>query len=248
MLTVQQVIPDAPAAGNLEPGDILLRINGELVTEFILLAEILDNSVNTDIEVEVERGGQSVSATIAVTDLHAITPDEFLEFGDAIVNNLSYQQARHYNRAVSGVYVANPGYLLSKSAIPRGAVITEFGGKTIENIDDFANALDQLADGSRSLTRFTTMDSPQNSSVRTFEMDRVWFPVRRCARNDHTGVWPCQAQHDKAIGRAGHCHDQSKPRGLCGRRRVPRGSLLSLERAACIRAGCTPRSASPRKR
>jgi len=32
MLTVQQVIPDTPAAGKLAPGDILLRINGELVS------------------------------------------------------------------------------------------------------------------------------------------------------------------------------------------------------------------------
>ena len=193
MLTVEQVIPQSPAAGNLEPGDILIRINGELVTEFIPLAAILDASVNADIEIEVERGGRPVKATLVVTDLHTITPDEFLEFGDATVNNLSYQQARHYNLAVSGVYVANPGYLLSKAAIPRGAVITEFGGKPIANIDDFANALDQLADGSRSLTRFVTMDSPRNSSVRAFEMDRVWFPVRRCARDDRTGVWPCQA-------------------------------------------------------
>ncbi len=192
MLTVEQVIPDSPAAGQLEPGDILVRINGELIIEFIPLAVILDESVGTDIEVEVERGGRTVTMTLVVTDLHTITPDEFLEFGDAIVNNLSYQQARHYNLAVRGVYVANPGYLLSKSAIPRGAVITEFGGKPIENIDDFANALDQLADGSRSLTRFVTMDSPRNSSVRAFEMDRVWFPVRRCTRDDRTGIWPCQ--------------------------------------------------------
>jgi len=193
MLTVEQVIPQSPAAGKLEPGDILIRINGELVTEFIPLAAILDASVNADIEIEVERGGRPVKATLVVTDLHTITPDEFLEFGDATVNNLSYQQARHYNLPVSGVYVANPGYLLSKAAIPRGAVITEFGGKPIANIDDFANALDQLADGSRSLTRFVTMDSPRNSSVRAFEMDRVWFPVRRCVRDDRTGVWPCQA-------------------------------------------------------
>ncbi len=193
MLTVEQVIPQSPAAGKLEPGDILIRVNGELVTEFIPLAAILDASVNADIEIEVERGGRPVKATLVVTDLHTITPDEFLEFGDATVNNLSYQQARHYNLPVSGVYVANPGYLLSKAAIPRGAVITEFGGKPIANIDDFANALDQLADGSRSLTRFVTMDSPRNSSVRAFEMDRVWFPVRRCVRDDRTGVWPCQA-------------------------------------------------------
>jgi S1-C subfamily serine protease len=89
------------------------------------------------------------------------------------------------------VYVANPGYLLSKSAIPRGAVITEFGGKPIRSIDDFAKALDRLADGSRTLVRFVTMDSPQSSTVRSFEMDRVWFPVRRCKRDDATGIWPC---------------------------------------------------------
>jgi S1-C subfamily serine protease len=191
MLTVDQVIPDSPAAGKLAPGDILLRINGVLVTEFIPLAAILDEHVGGEIEVELERGGKQVIETVVVSDLHAITPDEYLEFGDGIVNNLSYQQARHYNRAVEGVYVANPGYLLSKAAIPRGAVITEFGGEPVKNIDDFAKALDDLADGSRSLIRFVTMDSPQNASVRAFEMDRVWFPVRRCSRNDETGVWPC---------------------------------------------------------
>ena len=33
-LTVEQVIPGSPADGKLEPGDILVRINGELITEF----------------------------------------------------------------------------------------------------------------------------------------------------------------------------------------------------------------------
>ncbi len=192
MLIVDQVIPDSPAAGKLEPGDILLRINGELVTEFVPLESVLDDSVGGEVLLDLERGGRHFSETIVVTDLHEITPDEFLEFGDAIVNNLSYQQARHYNRAVDGVYVANPGYLLSKSAIPRGAVITEFGGEPIRNIDDLEISLDGLADGARALIRYVTMDNPQNSIVRAFEMDRVWFPVRRCTRNDETGLWPCR--------------------------------------------------------
>jgi S1-C subfamily serine protease len=192
MLAVQQVIPGSPAEGKLAPGDILLRINGELVTEFVPLAAMLDDHVDKIIEVEVERGGRRLIEKLRVTDLHSITPDEFLEFGDGIVNNLSYQQARHYNLAVEGVYVANPGYLLSKSAIPRGAVMTEFGGQPIRNIDDLEVSLDGLADGERALVRYVTMDNPQNSIVRSFEMDRVWFPVRRCSRNDATGVWPCR--------------------------------------------------------
>jgi S1-C subfamily serine protease len=192
MLTVEQVIPASPASAVLAPGDILLRINGKLVTQFVPLAALLDALVGQEIEVEVERGGRSIVATVPVDDLHAITPDEYLEFGDAIVNQLSYQQARHYNRPPEGVYVANPGYILSRAAIPRGAVITEMDGKEISNLDDFEAVLDGLADGERSIVRYVTMENPQNSVVRLLEMDRVWFPTRRCARNDELGVWPCR--------------------------------------------------------
>ena len=193
MLVVDRVIPGSPAAGKLESGDILIRINGQLVTRFVPLAAILDAHVGENIEIELERGGRQIAEDIEVTDLHAITPSEFLEFGDAIVNTLSYQQARHYNRPPSGVYVANPGYVLSKAAIPRGAVIIEFGGEPIENIDDLEAALATLADGEREQLRYVTMDNPQNTIVRSLEMDRVWFPARRCMRDDATGVWPCRA-------------------------------------------------------
>jgi len=192
MLAVQQVIPDSPADGKLEPGDILLRINGKLVTEFVPLAAVLDSNVGKTVEIELERGGKPVHHKIAVTDLHAITPDEYLEFGDAIVNDLSYQQARHYNLPVRGVYVANPGYLLSKAAVPRGAVITQLGSDDIAGLDDFEKALDKLATGDRAPLRYVTIDNPRNTVVRPFDMDRIWFPLHRCKRDDATGLWPCR--------------------------------------------------------
>ena len=192
MLTVEQVIPGSPAAGVLAPGDILISVNGELVAEFVPLAAVLDNNVGQDIAVTVERGGRRIDASIRVEDLHAITPDEYLEFGDAIVNQLSYQQARHYNRTAEGIYVANPGYLLSRAAVPRGAVIVELDGKAIATLDDFEATLAELADGERALVRYITMENPQNSVVRLLEMDRTWFPSRRCSRDDALGFWPCR--------------------------------------------------------
>jgi S1-C subfamily serine protease len=196
MLTVEQVIPNSPADGKLEPGDILVRINGELVTEFVPLAAMLDDHVGREVEIEVERGGKSHSHSIVVSDLHAITPAKYLEFGDAIVNDLSYQQARHYNLPVQGAYVANPGYLLSKAAIPRGAVITRLGKVDVAGIDDLEEALATLANGDRAQVRYVTIDNPHNTVVRTFDMDRVWFPVRRCKRDDATGIWPCRDLSD----------------------------------------------------
>ena len=192
MLTVEQVIPGSPAASKLAPGDILVRINGDLVTGFVPLAAVLDDAVGTEVELELERGGRRISESIAVTDLHAITPSEYLEVGDGTLNNLSYQQARHYNLPIEGVYVANPGYLFSKSAIPRGAVITEVGGSPVANIDDFERELGQLASGDRTRLRYVTIDNTRNSIVRPFEMDRTWFPTHRCSRKAATGIWPCR--------------------------------------------------------
>ena len=196
MLTVGHVIPGSPADGKLAPGDIIIRLNGELTTEFVPLAALLDSEVGNSVRVDVERGGKPMSFDVDVDDLHAITPDEYLEFGDAIVNTLSYQQARHYNRAASGVYVANPGYLLSKAAIPRGAVITEVNGAPIADLNDFENALDELADGERARVRYVNMENPQNPIVRLLEMDRVWYPAQRCSRDDASGLWPCRKLAD----------------------------------------------------
>ena len=192
MLSVQQVIPESAADNVLQVGDVLLRVNGELITEFVPLAAILDEQVGNEITIEVERGGKPLRASIPVDDLHGITPDEYLEFGDAIVNDLSYQQARHYNRPVRGVYVANPGYMFGNAGIPRGAVISEIEGAAVRNIGDLERRLDRLADGDRAAIRFYTMEEPRNSVLRSVEMDRNWFPARHCRRDDATGLWPCR--------------------------------------------------------
>jgi S1-C subfamily serine protease len=191
MLTVAQVVPGSPADGKLEPGDIVIRVDDVLVTEFVPLAAFLDSKVGGTVDLEVERGGRTVVQELEVVDLHSVSPDEFLEFGDAIVHDLSYQQARHYNRAIEGVYVANPGYILSRAAIPRGAVISEVSGEPVSNMKDLEEILAGLADGDRATFRYYTIEDPRNSVVRSVEMDRTWFPARHCHRDDATGVWPC---------------------------------------------------------
>ena len=201
MLVVEQVIPGSKAYGRIAPGDILIKINDQLITEFIPLEMILDNNVGKNLLLELERGGKKIIQKILVDDLHLITPDEYFEFGNGILHKLSYQQARHYNLKPSGIYVANPGYLLSKSAIPRGAVITEINGKSISDLDDFETAISSIKD-ERITVRYVNMENPQNSTVRLIEMNNVWFPTKRCTRDDSLGTWPCRTLPDSSTQKA----------------------------------------------
>src|SRR5271165_6139066 len=130
MLVVDDVQPGSGADGILSPGDILVAIDGKPVPEFFSLEDVLDGHVGRHITVEVQRGSETLRHSLEVVSLDSITADEYLEFGEAVVHTLSYQQARHYNLPIKGVYVAHPGYVFGSVGIPRGSLISWFNGRT----------------------------------------------------------------------------------------------------------------------
>jgi S1-C subfamily serine protease len=193
MLVVNDVQPGSPADGVLSPGDILVSIDGQPMPEFFALEDMLDEHVGRGVDVEVQRGTATLQHALDVQSLGAITADEYLEFGEAVVHTLSYQQARHYNLPIKGVYVANPGYVFGSAGIPRGALVSSFNGKAIETLDDFEASLAGLADGARAPVRYVTLEDPRAAQLKVIRMDRRWFPARKCKRDDVLGIWPCAA-------------------------------------------------------
>ncbi len=191
MLVVDEVQPGSAADGVLSPGDILVAIDGKPVPEFFALEDVLDNRVGREIKVEIQRGSETLRHALEVESLSAITADEYIEFGEAVVHTLSYQQARHYNLPIKGVYVANPGYVFGSAGIPRGALISSFNGKKMETLADFEAALADLADGARAAVRYVTLEDPRTTQLKVIRMDRRWFPARKCKRDDALGIWPC---------------------------------------------------------
>jgi len=193
MLVVNTVQPGSTAEHQLEPGDILLRVNNERVTTFVPLDQLMDDNVNQDVSIEVRRGSKTLNIKLRVQDLYEITPDRFLQFGDAVVHTLSWQQARHMNREISGVYVANAGYVFETAGVPRRAVITEVNSIAMRTLDDFIKVVRELPDGEQATVRFVMVDDPRASHVAFMYMDRKWFPISECVRDDAQGIWPCTA-------------------------------------------------------
>jgi S1-C subfamily serine protease len=191
MLVVSSVLPGTPSALALQPGDILLRVNGRYVTTFDPLEQILDSSVGGQIRLDLERGGKPLAVTLPVGDLNAITPSSYVQFGDAVVNTLSYEEARQLNVPPRGVFVANAGYVFGAAGIPRGAVISQVDSTPIDDLADFRRALDRLANGRYANVRFATVDDPNSSQLGVFRMDRLWYPADHCVRDDALGTWPC---------------------------------------------------------
>ncbi|CAK7339048.1 unnamed protein product [Dovyalis caffra] len=52
-------VPGCPAYSQLEPGDVLVCVNGEVTTEFLKLETLLDDNVDQKVGLQIERGGIS---------------------------------------------------------------------------------------------------------------------------------------------------------------------------------------------
>jgi S1-C subfamily serine protease len=192
MLVVTEVQPGADAYSQLAVGDVLVSADGRPISDFEVLDALLDDRVGGQVELSVVRGGGTRKVVLPVQDLHAITPDEFLEIGDGVLHTLSWQMARHMNVPIYGVYLANPGYTFGSAGIPRGAVLTELDGKPLKNLDDALAVFAKLGHGQRATVRYFTMEDTRTLQLTSLRIDRAWFPARHCVRDDDAGLWPCE--------------------------------------------------------
>ncbi|KAG6544085.1 hypothetical protein Mapa_014502 [Marchantia paleacea] len=191
MLVVDSVVPGGPAHKQLEPGDVLVRVNGEVVTQFLKLETLLDDNVGKDFELEVERGGLTVNVTLQVQDLHSITPSHFLEVSGGVIHSLSYQQARNFRFTCGLVYVAEPGYMLSRAGVPKHAIIKKMAGEEILKLENFIAVYAKLARGARVPLEFQSYADRHRSKSVLVTIDRhEWYaPPLIYTRNDATGLW-----------------------------------------------------------
>ncbi|XP_023761570.1 protease Do-like 7 isoform X1 [Lactuca sativa] len=191
MLVVDSVVPGGPAYNHLEPGDVLVRMNGEVTTQFLKMETLLDDSVGQNVELQFERGGTPLTVQLKVEDLHSITPNHFLEVSGAVIHPLSYQQARNFRFHCGLVYVSEPGYMLYRAGVPRHAIIKKLASKDISNLQDLINVLSNLSKGARvPLEYISYTDRHRRKSVLVTVDRHEWYaPPQIYTRDDNSGIW-----------------------------------------------------------
>ncbi|PWA54562.1 degP protease 7 [Artemisia annua] len=191
MLVVDSVVPGGPANKHLEPGDVVVRMNKEVLTQFLKMETLLDDNVGQNVELELERGGIPLTVQLTVQDLHSITPSYFLEISGAVIHPLSYQQARNFRFQCGLVYVSEPGYMLFRAGVPRHAIIKKFAGEEISLLEDLIKVLSTLSRGARvPLEYISYTDRHRRKSVLVTIDRHEWYASPQIyTRDDDSGLW-----------------------------------------------------------
>lgn len=190
MLVAEIILPSGPSHGKIEEGDVLVKINGELITQFLRLDDILDSSVGETIQVQLQRGGKDVDVDIEVGDLHKITPDRFVTVAGASFHDLSYQQARLYAVAVQGVFVCEAAGSFRFESPDNGWIIQTVDHKKVPDLGTFVNVMKGIPDKARVVVTYKHLRDLHTLNTTVIYVDRHWSSKMKMAvRNDESGLW-----------------------------------------------------------
>ncbi|RKF77921.1 Pro-apoptotic serine protease NMA111 [Golovinomyces cichoracearum] len=190
MLVAEIVLPEGPSDHKVEEGDVLVKVNGELLTQFIRLDEILDSSVGGKVNLLLQRGGEDVEVEVGVGDLHEITPDRFVSVSGGSFHNLSYQQARLYAVACKGVYVCEATGSFRFEHMECGWIIQTVDHKKTPDLDTFIEVMKMIPDRARVVVTYKHLRDLHTLNTSILTIDRHWSQKMRLAvRNDNTGLW-----------------------------------------------------------
>ncbi|OAA61487.1 Peptidase cysteine/serine, trypsin-like protein [Cordyceps fumosorosea ARSEF 2679] len=190
MLVAEIVLPDGPSHNKVEEGDVLIKVNGQLITQFLRLDDILDSSVGKPIKLQLQRGGQDIEVEIEVGDLHKITPDRFVSVAGASFHDISYQQARLYAVAVKGVYVCESAGSFRFENTDNGWIIQSVDNKKVPDLDTFIQVMKGIPDKARVVVKYKHLRDLHTLNTTVIYVDRHWSAKMKLAvRNDITGLW-----------------------------------------------------------
>lgn len=190
MLVAEIVLPEGPGHEHLQEGDILIKVNGELLTSFIKLDATLDESVGGKVTLLVQREGEDHEVVLEVGDLHAITPDRFVTVAGGSFHNLSYQQARLYAIACKGVYVCEAAGSFKMENALSGWIIDTVDNKPTPDLDTFIEVMKNIHDRSRVVISYRHIRDLHTRATSIIHIDRHWHKqMRLLSRNDETGLW-----------------------------------------------------------
>jgi S1-C subfamily serine protease len=174
VLAVTRVTGGSDAAQQLQGGDLLLAIDGQVVTRF---RDVEVRTQQPKVKVTVWRGGVETTVEVGTTALPAQELDRVVQWAGATLHAPHRALAAQRGVAPEGVFVA---YFLYGSPATRyglwaGRRIVEVDGQPTPDLDTFLALVRDKAD--RASVRLRTVTWNGSVEVITLKLDKHYWPA-----------------------------------------------------------------------
>jgi S1-C subfamily serine protease len=169
------VAAGTPAAGVLEPGDLILSVGGEPVTSY---REVERAAQRELLDLAVLRDGREVALRVATLELDPIGTRRALLFAGALLQPVPYPVQLQRGVPPEGVYVVGRWYgsPVERHGLRATRRILAVGGEPTPDLDAFLAAVSGIPD--RGSLQLLAEDLDGKREVLTLQLDLRYWPTR----------------------------------------------------------------------
>ncbi|MGH8326090.1 MAG: PDZ domain-containing protein, partial [Steroidobacteraceae bacterium] len=173
-LVAERLVAGSPAAHLLQQGDILLAIDGKVVTRFRDVERAVGD--RSHVEVTVWRGSAAQTLTVPTVTLPSADIHRFLQWAGATLQTPDRAMSAQRGIPPVGVYVAyfSYGSPATRFGLYPGRRIVAVNGTPTPNLDAFIAAVAGKPD--RASVRLTTVTWNNARDVITLKLDKHYWP------------------------------------------------------------------------
>ena len=189
MVYVERIISDSPAAGKLEPGDLVLSVDGMLIGDSLYAFDRqVDAKMGRDVSLRIVRDAKEMRIRLHAGDAEKDKIHRFALFGGAVLHDWTPMLQYKYNTTSEGVCMiqAEPGSSLSgvgnadkDAPKQRRVVIEAIDGHPTPNLETFIQEAAKLKNGDDIYLTIRDL-SAYNTSAKTVPvtLDLKYFPLK----------------------------------------------------------------------
>jgi len=183
-LSVTRLVAGSAAAKELSNGDIVMAIDGQVVTSFRALEKAVQKP---EVVVTVWRNGELLELTLATASLSGRGIDRAVSWAGALLQDPHRQMAAQRGIEPYGVYVAffSYGSPATRYGLWAGRRVVEIDETPTPNLDAFVDAIASKQD--QESVRIKTVTWNGATEVITLKLDNQYWPAYEIRRTGD--VW-----------------------------------------------------------
>ena len=181
LLEVQRITNGGPADGVLLEGDLLIRVNGDMVTRF---SQYEDAAGEDEVSLTVLRDGAVETLALSPEFVSSIATSRLLMWGGALFQDPHRAIAQQRGQPTDGAYVSYwwRGSPAGRYGLRPMRRVVAVDGVEVANLDDFADAVKGKQDGEA--TRLLTIDLQGRKRMVTMQADNHYWPLVEIKRTE----------------------------------------------------------------
>jgi S1-C subfamily serine protease len=181
VLTVDRLVAGSPAARVLEPGDLVLAVDGKVVNSF---ADVNAVVRAPEVSLTIWRAGKELTMPLETVVLSGRDVDRVLVWAGATLQPPHRPMAVQRGIEPHGVFIAffMYGSPASRYKLWAGRRITEIDGIPVPDLDAFIRAVSGRPDGAS--LRLKTVGWNEAVDIITLRLDQHYWPAYELRRNE----------------------------------------------------------------